>query len=134
MSVADSSYRKCYFTMESTSYKSKFLAQINNSFGSGGMSLAFNEAQFALFIQFLKQESADSLTIRRAVTRIGQQHGIELWVLGDGVQIDSLGMLVPEEEQGYIWLEWSIIQGLSHVSMKEVLPKIRLPLSTIVVV
>ena len=130
ISVVDFCYRKCFFTMESTSHKSKFLAQINNSFGSGGMSLALNEAQFAMFIQFLKQESADSLTIRKAVTRIGQQHGTELWVLGEGVHIDAQGTLVPTEEQVYMWLNWSVEQGLSNVSMKEVIPTIILPLST----
>ena len=121
---------KCFFTMESTSYKSRFLAQINNSFGSGGMSLAFNEAQFSMFIQFLKQESANGLNIRRAVTQIGEQPDKELWVLGDGIQVNSLGMLVPEEHQVLIWLEWSIAQGLGSITLKEVLPTIVFPLST----
>ena len=116
--------------MESTSYKSRFLAQINNSFGSGGMSLAFNEAQFSMFIQFLKQESANGLNIRRAVTQIGEQPDKELWVLGDGIQVNSLGMLVPEEHQVLIWLEWSIAQGLGSITLKEVLPTIVFPLST----
>lgn len=92
------------------------------------MSLALNEAQFAIFIQFLKQESTDSLTIRKAVTRIGQQQNTELWVLGDGVHINAEGALVPKEV--YIWLDWSVQQGLSNVSMKEVVPTILLPLST----
>lgn len=70
------------------------------------MSLALNEAQFAIFIQFLKQESTDSLTIRKAVTRIGQQQNTELWVLGDGVHINAEGALVPKEV--YIWLDWSV--------------------------
>ena len=46
------------------------------------------------------------------MTRIGQQHGTELWVLGD---IDGLGMLISEKEQMNTWLEWSIMQGISQV-------------------
>lgn len=38
--------RKCFVTMESTSFKSRFMTQINNSFGSGDMS-CLNEAQFS---------------------------------------------------------------------------------------
>ena len=51
VSNVSSPYRQCFFTMESTAYKSRFLVQINNSFGRGGMSLAQNEAQFSMFIQ-----------------------------------------------------------------------------------
>ena len=55
--VDDPTCRACFFTMESTSFKSKFIAQLNNSFGSGGMSLAFNDNQFSLFLQFLKKKA-----------------------------------------------------------------------------
>ena len=116
--------------MESTSYKSKFLAQINKSFGSGGMSLALNEVQFSMFIQFLKQDSAQCLTISKAVTRIGQQDDTELWVLGECVQVDAHGQLISQEDLVYTWLDWSVQQGLGNVSLKEVLPTICLPLNT----
>ena len=78
------------------------------------MSLALNEAQFAMFIQLLKQESADSLTIRKVVARIGQQHGTELWVLGEGMHIDAQSALACREEQVCICLDWSVQQGLSN--------------------
>jgi len=76
------------------------------------MPLALNEAQFAMFIQLLKQESADSLTIRKAVTSIGQQHGTEFWVLREGKHIDAQSALASREEQVCIWLDWSVQQGL----------------------
>ena len=47
-------FRTCFFTSESAGCKSRFMTQLNNSFGSGGMTLAFNEAQFAAFVQFIK--------------------------------------------------------------------------------
>ena len=122
--------RECFFTMESTSYKSKFLAHINNSFGSGGMSLALNEVQFSTFIQFLKQDSVKNLTIRKAVTRIGEQEHDKIWVLGEYVQIDEHGHAISLEDQCYTWLDWSVEQALGNVSMKEVVPTIHLPLKT----
>ena len=59
-------YRLCFFTVESASFKSKFMTQINASFGSGGMTLALNESQFALFFQFLK-EDVSTIPIVQAV-------------------------------------------------------------------
>ena len=62
----------------------------------------------------LKQESAENLTIQKAVTRIGQQEDKKLWILGEGVQINAEGELIPREEQVYVWLDWSIEQGLGN--------------------
>ncbi len=44
-----------HFTVESTSFKSRFMAQINNSFGGGRMSLALNNMQFCLLNPALKK-------------------------------------------------------------------------------
>ena len=92
------------------------------------MSLALNEAQFAMFIQFLKQESANTLTIRKPVTKIGKQPDRDVWVLGNGIVINAMGEVVPIEDQPFIWFDWSVQQGLGTVLMKEVLPTIQIPL------
>ena len=104
--------------MESTAYKSRFLSQ---TIGSGGMSLAFNEAQFAMFIQFHKQQSSDTLSIRKAATIIGKQRDDDVWVMGEGMQIDAHVDIIPAESQAHTWLEWSVQQGLGNISLKEVL-------------
>lgn len=75
--------------------------QINNSFGSGGMSLALNEAQFALFIQFLKDNAmgcADDIPMKKAVTHIGQHDKHSVWVLGKNLQVNCDGEVLPERE------------------------------------
>ena len=41
------------------------------------------------------QESAASLTIRKAVTRIGKQHDDDVWVLGADTYVSAQGKLVP---------------------------------------
>ena len=77
-------------------------------------------------IQFLKQQSVDSITIGKAATRVGQQQNEELWILGDGVHISASGELIPPDEQSHIWLDWSVEERLGNISMKEVLPTILL--------
>ena len=113
--------------MESTSFKSKFLGQINNSFGSGGMSLALNEAQFSLFIQFLKKEG---LPIKKAILIIGLQNDGKVWVLGKHLHIDINGEVIDECDHVYTWLNDMIRESLCSVTLEEVLPKITLPLSS----
>ena len=88
VAFVDPTCRACFFTMESTSFKSKFIAQLNNSFGSGGMSLAFNDNQFSLFLQFLKKEAGRNLPIRKAVTVIGKQGNSSVWILGRDLHLD----------------------------------------------
>ena len=51
--------------------KSKFMAHLNNSFGSGGMSLAFNDMQFSAFIQFLKADHGHTYPSTRLPVPLG---------------------------------------------------------------
>ena len=81
--------------MESASFRSRFLSQLNNLFGSGAMSLAFNDAQFSSFIQFLKQENMGNLAIRKAVARVGKQPD-GVWVLAPEIHI------IPTSSQTHI--------------------------------
>ena len=97
------------------------------------MSLALNEAQFSSFLQYLKHESQSALQIQKAVTSIGLQKKHELWVMGEGIQIDSDGVIVPAECQSHIWLNWSVEQGLGAISLRDVLPTIMLPLTSEVI-
>ena len=81
-------YRVCFFTIDSTSFRNKFMAQLNSSFGSGGMTLSLSEPQFCSFIQFLKDEgNARGLPIKNAACHIGLQPSGDIWVLGEDVQV-----------------------------------------------
>ena len=55
----------------------------------------------SLFIQFLKHDSAQHLTIRKAVTRIGQQEDTELWILAECVQVDAHGLRKSKFTRGW---------------------------------
>lgn len=102
------------------------MAQINNSFGSGG---ALNDSQFSLFIQQLK-DSSGSLPIRSAATHIGMQDP-HVCVLGEELQIDCNGELIPETERRVVWLNAAVSESMGNIRLYEVLlPKIVLPLRT----
>ena len=81
----------CFFSLESASFKSKFIKQINSSFGSGGMSLAMNDAELAFFLMFLKssltKSSSTPYKITKAATVIGQQSCGQVWVMGKDLQV-----------------------------------------------
>ena len=109
--------------------KSKFMAHLNNSFGSGGMSLAFNDMQFSAFIQFLKADHGQHLPIYKAACTIGQQPCLKEWVLGKDVIIDSDGKAIPQGQSQYIWLDATLL-GDSAIPSQEVMPSIQLPLSS----
>ena len=118
--------RTCFFTIESAGCKSRFMAQINNSFGSGGMSLAFNEMQFAAFVQFLKMHN--SVNIRTAATIVGQQSCGQVWVMGE-TQIDGEGKIMAPNTSPYIWLNKGTLGEVGSVATNELLPTIHTPLS-----
>lgn len=96
------------------------------------MSLALNEQQFSMFIQFLKSESRGNLAIKKAVSIVGQQRDESVWVLGKELQVDAQGRGIPRDEQKFTWLDTSVQESLGAISLAEVLPTIQTPLSTTV--
>lgn len=107
------------------------MTQINNSFGSGGMSLALNEAQFQQFVQFLKDD-VSSLPIREAASHVGLHQKKSVWVLGENLQLNVNGEVIQEEDRSLIWHEGSIQDNLRimRVQPDEIIPKIQVPLDT----
>ena len=115
-------------SVDSISYKYRFMAQLNNSFGSGGMSLALSEAQFSLFFQFLKNDVAN-LPIVKATTHVGEQSD-GIWVLNKSTQIDGDGELITQENQTYVWLEEAFIDKYANLSLSHMVPKVIIPLTS----
>ena len=83
--------RVCFFTIKSTSFRNKFMAQLNGSFGSGGMTLSLTEPQFCSFIQYLQEEgNSRHLPIKKAACNVGLQPSADVWVLGDNIQVHDI--------------------------------------------
>ena len=91
------------------------------------MSLAFNEAQFSSFIQFLKQDSMGHLVIRKAVTLIGEQCD-QVWVLSRDLHINADGSVIPASDQTHVWMDAIIKDGLGTITPEEVIPAFPTPL------
>ena len=108
------------------------MTQLNNSFGSGGMTLALNEQQFSLFIQFLKNECLGSLPMFKGATTVRlQKEGA--WVLGKEIEIDSDGHLVEEQDRKNVWITDIILKNLPNsVRIEEICPTIKTPLETLI--
>lgn len=105
------------------------MMQINNSFGSGGMSLALNDSQFSQFIQHLKNENP-SVPIRTAVSMVGKQEGYPVWVMGEDLQLNESGEDIPEMERNIVWHSASIEESIGNVQLNEILPTIQMPLDS----
>ena len=106
------------------------MTQINNSFGSGEMSLSLNEAHFSQFIQYLKDQAV-KLPIQIAATRIGlQETNPPVWVMGKGLQINADGERVADKEIKIFWHLDSLMESLGNIHINEVLPSITLRLGT----
>lgn len=103
------------------------MSQLNNSFGSGGMSLALNEAQFSQFIQHLKKVNP-SLPIR--VCMLGKQEGCSVWVMGADLQVSEYGENIPEMERTIVWHSASIEESIGNVHLNEILPMIHTALDS----
>ena len=100
------------------------------------MSLALNKAQFALFIQFLKDSAmmrcVDDLPMKKAATHIGRHDNHSVWVLGEKLQVDSNGELLPENETQLFWHGSSLEENIGNVRVQldEIVPRIVTPLNT----
>lgn len=96
--------------------------QINNTYGSGGMSVSFNDQQFSSFVQFLKGQ--EHIEVVKAAQMGGEQACGKVWIMGSHLQLDDNGMEIDEERYKYIWYSPA---ALSQTSL---LPIIKMPLTS----
>ena len=73
--------RQCFITSDSSNCQAKFMTQMNNSFGSGGMSTSFNDLHFCSFFQFLKRPLLGESNVKKAACIVGEQPCSNIWVL-----------------------------------------------------
>ena len=77
--------------------------------------------------------------MRKAVTLVGRRKDIPVLVLGSSMQINAYGEIIPEGDRFYIWMDETVLEGLSSVTvleglssvtLEEVLPNVRRHLDT----
>ena len=89
------------------------MSQINNTYGSGGMSMALNDNQFAAFIQHLKNVHHGELPLQKAAMTIGRQPCGMTWAFGH-IHVGANGQVIDEKESNYVWIDQSIIGDSYH--------------------
>ena len=108
----------CFF-MESAAFKSKFMKQINSSSGSGGMALAMNEAEFALFVMYLKSNvPQERISIRQAASVINPRRAcaarVTVVVLCVCVSVHGSNLLVAQLRDKLVILTGSVSLSLQN--------------------
>lgn len=125
--------RLCYFTCDAIHVKEKFMAQLNMSFKSGGMSLSFNNKELTDFIQQLQCEN--DIPTKQAAIHSGRQPGSLIWVFGSETQISAENVddicLLSSSSMPYVWLGAEMLMDeRSKLSVSDICPMVSLPLST----
>ena len=80
--------RVCYFTSDGIYNTSKFLLDINKSFGSGGMSAWFRDKELPELIHFLKK--GVQVPVKQAATVVGRQPNSDVWVMSPHLQVSTV--------------------------------------------
>ncbi len=103
------------------------MSQINLSFGSGGMSLSFNNKELTDFVQQLQNES--DIPTKQAALHSGCQMGSLVWVFGK-TQVSATEGVLSQESAPYVWLGLEmLLDEKSKLSVRDICPTISLPLN-----
>ena len=118
----------CFFTSESISVKSRFLSQLNMSFGSGGMTSALDNNHLTEYFQYLQRSHDGPIPIKKAVLIPGLQDD-GTWVLNHETYISSDGQLLDPNVSEFVWLDRDLLYEYDKVRSADTTPPITLPLS-----
>ena len=63
-------HRDCFFSADAKNIKFKFLVQINQSFGSGGMTSGLDASQLIEYFQYLQRSIGEQLPSKRQLCAV----------------------------------------------------------------
>lgn len=111
------------------SNKARFMWQVNQSFGSGGMSSSLENTHLTEYIQYLQRSHDGILPVKRAVVCTGRQTD-GTWVLNADTFISPDGESISPTETNLVWLDKDLIFENDKVRSADISPVISHPLST----
>ena len=100
--------RNCFFHTDAIHNKVKFMAQINQSFGSGGMTSGLDASQLIDFFQYPQRSIEGRLPIKKAVVCSGMQPDGSC-VINKNVFLSSAGALINSNKSQYLWLDKELL-------------------------
>ena len=105
------------------------MLQVNNSFGSGGMTSGLEGGQLVDYFQYLQRSLETPLPVKKAILYTGIQPDGSC-VINDKTFISPDGILLNAEESDYVWLGKEIFFDSDKIKTIDIAPQIPLPLST----
>ena len=121
--------RNCFFHTDAIHNKVKFMAQINQSFRSGGMTSGLDASQLIDFFQYLQRSIEGRLPIKKAIVCSGMQPDGSC-VINKNVFLSSAGALINSNKSQYLWLDKELLSEKDKIRSVDISPNILLPLST----
>ena len=122
------SCRICFFNADAINNKVKFMAQINQSFGSGGMTSGLDNTQLIEFFQHLQRTIAEPLPIKKVVIHTGMQPDGSC-IINKNTFVSSDGTLMDCDNSQYTWLDKDLISDGDKIRSVDISPNIVHPLS-----
>ena len=104
------------------------MAQLNQSFGSGGMTSGLDTTQLIEFFQHLQRAVAEPLAIKKAVTHTGMQPDGSC-IINKNTFVSSGGALMDCDNSQYTWLDKDLISDADKIRSIDISPNVVHPLS-----
>ena len=102
--------------------------QVNQSFGSGGMTSALESIALIEYFQYLQRSHEGPIPIKRGVLVPGFQEDGSC-ILNESTFIDPSGVLLDPESTDFVWLSRDLVHETSKVRSKDITPVIVTPLT-----
>ena len=104
------------------------MAQLNQSFGSGGMTSGLDTTQLIDFFQHLQRAVSEPLAIKKAVMHTGMQPDGSC-IMNKNTFVSSAGILLDFDDSQYTWLDKDLINDGDKIRSIDIAPHIVHPLS-----
>ena len=104
------------------------MAQLNQSFGSGGMTSGLDTTQLIDFFQHLQRAVSEPLAIKKAVMYTGMQPDGSC-IMNKNTFVSSAGILLDFDDSQYTWLDKDLINDGDKIRSIDIAPLIVHPLS-----
>ena len=102
--------------------------QVNQSFGSGGMTCTLENIALIEYFQYLQRSHEGPIPIKKGILVPGFQDD-GTCILNDSTFIDPSGVLLDPECTDFVWLSRDLVHETSKIRSKDITPQIVHPLT-----
>ena len=92
------------------------------------MSSSFSDKELTEFVHHRYLKAKATLLVKKAALLVGHQPDSSMWVFNANTHVSGDGVLLPENETQYVWLDPGISDDRTKVRMGDLAPTIKTPL------